>query len=154
MLEEVIKRTRPSVDSKARPGQSEAPPHLPCPWNVPSAHNSHSGSPFQEHSLEKVRCCWDHLDDICDWTHLRSLCKLLRSVYLVALKTSLICKFPCLLKLPPANLECFAFFRFSLSSVCRGPVSDFTWELLKLWTNISTTTPAVNKWVQKNKGGK
>ena len=55
------------------------PPH-PClsPWNVHSAYYSHSGSCSQECSLERARCCWDHLDGTSDWAQLRPPCKLLR----------------------------------------------------------------------------
>lgn len=41
-------------------------------------HSSHSGSPFQVHSVERAACCWDHLDIICWWKQLRLLYKILR----------------------------------------------------------------------------
>lgn len=34
--------------------------------------------PFQGCSLERIVCCWDHLDGINDWTQWRPLYKLLR----------------------------------------------------------------------------
>lgn len=43
-LEEVIKRTWLPVDLRAGPKQSEAPAPFLCPWNVHSAHCSHSGN--------------------------------------------------------------------------------------------------------------
>lgn len=59
---------------------------------------------FQGHSLETVRCCWDHVDGICDWTKLRPLHKLSTcgewaqvSTCLVVSKTSLLYRFPYLL---------------------------------------------------------
>ena len=56
----------------------EASSPLPGPWNVYSFHCPNSGSYFQGHSLERVECCWDHLDGIRDWTPLISVYKLLR----------------------------------------------------------------------------
>lgn len=40
-----------TVDPAARPGPLEAPPLLPCPWNVCSARQSRNY--FQGHSLER-----------------------------------------------------------------------------------------------------
>lgn len=39
----------------------------PWTWSVPSVHPSHSWSHFQGHSLEKAKCCWDHLGGLHDW---------------------------------------------------------------------------------------
>ena len=84
-----------------------------------------SGGPFQGFSLEKVMCYWDHRDWTPDWTPLRPLYRLLRFLQVVSeiylscwlSLTSLICKFPCLLQLPPDNLKGSAsFFNFSLPS--------------------------------------
>ena len=33
---------------------------------------------FQRRNLQRVMCCWDHLDWVCDWNQLRLLHKLLR----------------------------------------------------------------------------
>lgn len=51
---------------------------FPVPWNICFSQYSHSWSHFQGCSLERVRCCWDHLVSIGDWIWLRPLCKLLR----------------------------------------------------------------------------
>ena len=76
-----------------------------------SAHHSYSKSHFQGHSLERTLCCWGHLDWPCDWIS-RPLYKLLTfwrestEIYLSCrCLTGLLCKFPCFLNLPPANLE-------------------------------------------------
>lgn len=57
--------------------RGSAPPLLPSP--------EHTFCPpflqreqFQGHSLERVSCCWDHLDSVRDWTQLRPLYNLLR----------------------------------------------------------------------------
>lgn len=95
-LEEVTQRMWPLDDLRVRPGQSEAPYPLPCPWDVCSAHGSHSGSHFQGYSLERAMSCWDHLDWIHDWIQGRSPYKLLtfwwwvgRSIHLAALRQAL-----------------------------------------------------------------
>lgn len=59
------------------PGTEGCHPLL-CPRNIHSAHCAHSRSHFQGHGLEKVSCCWDHLDWICDWTWGRPQHKFLR----------------------------------------------------------------------------
>lgn len=84
-------------------------------------------------SLERVMCCWDHLDWVGDWILLRPLCELLRfcwvaqrSMQLMMRKTSLPGKLPCLFSLPPTNLDCSnSFFSVSLPSV-RGPGAGAT----------------------------
>ena len=114
MLGKVTERMWPTVDPEVRPGQLEAHHPLPCPWNVPSAHCSHSGNRFQGSSLGRVMCCWGSLVGIHDWTQLRPLCKLLFTIlggewrdWLIFWppKTNLVCRFTCLLKLPPTNLS-------------------------------------------------
>ena len=108
VLEEIIERTWLLVDWWPGSRQLEAPYPFPCllfPYY----------QPFQGHRLKRVRCYWAHLDSICDWTQLSPLYKLLR--FWLPPKTSLICKFSCLLNLPPTNLECSASF---LHSPCMG----------------------------------
>ena len=51
-------------DPGAGLGQLEAPHSHPCPWNVCSAHCSHSWSLFKGCSLERVMCCWGRLQGI------------------------------------------------------------------------------------------
>ena len=58
--------------------QLEAPHSLPHPWNVASTCLPLSQKLPEEHSLEIIMCCWDHLDCIHDWTWLGILYKLLR----------------------------------------------------------------------------
>ena len=82
-------------------------------------------------------CCWDHLYSICDWTQLMPLINLFLKILvgrcrdlliLQLLKTSLKCKLPCLLHLPPTSLEWPAFLQ-ALPDLCmRRPISHFTWE--------------------------
>ena len=48
------------------------------------------------------------------------------------LETNLMCKFPCLSKLPPANLDCLLFLPSLPTLRVRGLVSGFTWEALKV----------------------
>ncbi|XP_072829975.1 uncharacterized protein [Vicugna pacos] len=43
-LELVIERTCPPIDPELDPGRSEAPPSLPCLWNICSIHHAHKGS--------------------------------------------------------------------------------------------------------------
>ena len=51
-------------------------------------------------------------------------------------KTSLICKFSCLLNLPPTNLEvATSFFGFSLSSMERGCFQISARKFTRFWTN-------------------
>lgn len=105
MLEEVIKRMWTLPDPQVDPEQSEAPPD-PLSLECALCPRSHSGSHFQGCSLEQVECYWNHHDNGCDWTLLRSLYKLSWfgrrvqiSAYLTSPKTSLIYKLPCLLNL-------------------------------------------------------
>lgn len=86
---------------------------------VYSAQCSHSGSWFPGCSLERVRCCRDHLDWISDWTQLRLLPKLLRCWWLVWRPTCL--------AIPKTSLirsDQILFF-FFLPSTC-GPVCEPT----------------------------
>lgn len=99
---------------------------LPRPWNMFSTCLPRFQRLPQGHSLEMVIWYWDHLDDMC--VQLRCLCKLLRfwgwvqkSTHLWSLKTSLVHKFPCSLKLPPTDLEwSSSFFSPSLPFVYGG----------------------------------
>ena len=61
--------------SLVRPRGSKALSPLLCLWNVHSARCSHSGSRFQGQRLERVICCWDHVDVARDWALLRPLYK-------------------------------------------------------------------------------
>ena len=50
-----------------------------------------------------------------------------RDFILQLLKTNLVCKFPCLLNLPPANLDNVCLFLGHLLALCvGGPLSNFT----------------------------
>lgn len=60
--------------------QSQAPCLPPCPWDIHSAHCSHSEKHFQGWRLERVMCR-NHLESVCDWTLLRLLNKFLRLWY-------------------------------------------------------------------------
>lgn len=76
LLEELLRRKWLAVGPWAGPRQSEALYTVSCPWNfilhaVPTAE-------VQRRSLEKIQCCRDHPDWICDWTQLRPLFKLFR----------------------------------------------------------------------------
>lgn len=106
--------------------------HLPMSWTLTIRgsspvspvlgmyHSSHNGSSFQGLGLKRKMCCWNHLDD---WTQRRSLYKILAGRYrdlfvLPSPKTSLTCKLPCLLKLPPTSLAWpTSFFDLSLPSM-------------------------------------
>lgn len=96
----------------AGPGKPEALPSLLCPWNVCSICLPMLGT-TQGHRLEIVMWCWDHLDCIHDWIQVRFLYEHLRFwqmkrrdlPILQPPKTTLGCKFPCLLNSPPTNLE-------------------------------------------------
>ena len=105
----------------AEPGQSKAPSPT-FPWQLHSAYCSHNRSCSKETALEN-KMCWDHLL-IHGLNQLRSLYKLLRFWKLITViyfsygLLSLVCKFPCLLKLPPTSLKWPAsFFGHSLPSV-------------------------------------
>ena len=91
-----------------------------------------------------LRCLYN----ISDWTHLRPLYKLLRfrqvvgnQLVLWPTKTSLMCKFPCLLKPPPINPEWAASsFGLSLPSVYGSQFQISPRELLRLWIKIVAVT--------------
>lgn len=134
MLEEAIQKILLLVDLWAVPGKLEAPCPLPCSWSIHSTHCCHSWSCFKEAVLRE-QCAIETI-----WTvdvtepHLRPLYKLLnssgwvpRSAISCLSKTSLMYKFPCLLKQPPTNLEGPASFSsLSSSSVYVGPVTNCT----------------------------
>lgn len=95
-------QTQASGDSSPLPLSLECAFYPPFPWL----------ELFLGCRLERERCRWDHLDSTCDWASLRPLCKLLRfwrsgvEIYLsCGVHTNFLCKFPCLLHLPPANLD-------------------------------------------------
>lgn len=130
-LEEVIKRMWLMVDLRAGSGESMAPHPCPCPWNVPSAHHSHSWSPFQGCSLESTRCCWDHLDWKRDWILLRPQYKLLWFWWAGA-EINLSCSHP----RPALNVSSVAYH------TCHQPICLCLWSLLALpvWGPVSNFT--------------
>lgn len=129
-----VERTHHQLPCKLDPG-SQRLLTLSRPWNVFSAHRSHSGSHLQGHSLERVRCHWDHLGGICEWTQSRPLYELLR-FWLP--ETRLVSEFPCLLELPPTDLEQSAFFfLLPLPFVYRGQFQISAGKLQSVKTNIS-----------------
>lgn len=71
-----IKRTWLQVDQQAGSRQLETTHPLPWPWIyvLPAFLTLEAASRI--YSLERVTCCWDHLDCMCDWTQLRPLYKL------------------------------------------------------------------------------
>ena len=60
--------------TQATEGSSPPPSSLECMFFQPFP----QWLLFQGHSLERIKCCWDCLDDICGWTPLRPLYKLWR----------------------------------------------------------------------------
>lgn len=118
-------RTWCLIDLWAELQQSEATYPFPCPWGVCSAHCSGDRSHVKNTAVRK--CCWDPPD----WA-LKAYInfhgfggRVRKSACSEAKKTILMCKFPCLLKRPPTNLEWPASFN-GLSVLCMwGPVSDF-----------------------------
>lgn len=68
--------------------RGSSPP--PCLWNARSAYWSHWGRCFQGCSLERVKCCWDHLDGIFDWIQIRPLYTQLRFWQVVGSPSSLV----------------------------------------------------------------
>ena len=154
--DEVIKRTWPPADPRAGPGQLEAP--HPHPWNVHSAHFPECEL-FQGHSFERAHptgAIWmGYMTEPC-W----GLCinfKILEGrcgdlLLLRPPKTSLACKFPCLLNLPPTNLECLPLSLVSPCPAC-------------LWTNtiiwflhpplpMSAKVPSLTRRKDKRSEGK
>lgn len=95
-------------DPWAGPGQWKALYPLPCPWNVYSALHPVGGAVSRIQPWGS-RCVLDLLDCVCEWRPLYKL-KILVSecqdlLLLWPPKKSLVCKFPCVLNLPPADLE-------------------------------------------------
>lgn len=99
---------------------------------------------FQGPVLERVRCCWDYLEGICEWTRWGPLNEILWfwwarvEIYSVLQppETSLISKFPRLPKLPPASLEqSISFLHLSLPSVFGGQFHISWGKLMAVWTN-------------------
>lgn len=131
LLEEVIDRIWPPIDSWAGPRQLEPSHLIPCPWNVCSAHPFHSGSWLQGCNLERLRCCWDHLDGNRAWTQLRPLQNRYgsdgsewRSARLQLSQQALLSKFPRLFNPPvQSGVDCF-LLRLSLPSA-EGPCLGF-----------------------------
>lgn len=89
----------------------------------------------QPKPFERTMCCWDYLDSIPDWTLLKPHYRLLRlwqmgrSTHLQPPKTSLVCTFPCLLNLPPINLEWLASF----FSPCNCLGASYRFHLKNSW---------------------
>lgn len=83
-----------------------------------------SGNCFQGCNLERAMCCGVHQDGTHEWIPLGPLQKLkilvggYRDLILQPPKTSLICQFPCILKLPPTYQS--------------GGVCLFLWSLIAL----------------------
>lgn len=110
----------------------------PCPWNIESAHHSHSWDYFKDLALkEQVICYWNHLDWIPDWSSIRPLYKLLRfwqvgaEIYLSSWppKRSLICKVLLLIKTATYQSQVACLFLWPLLALqVWGPISDFTQE--------------------------
>lgn len=93
---------------------------------------------YQGHSLETVRCCWDYLDGICDWTHINFQDPggwTQRSTCLVVSKTSLIYRFPYLLNCYLLSGVAHLFLRSLHTLHVRGPVCEQT-ENLRFKSNI------------------
>ena len=131
-------RTWPPVDPLAGPGQSEAPHFLPSPWNVHSAHCSHTWSHFEGSSFERAMCYWDQLDGMGDWTQLKLLHKFSRFRQ-VNVEIHSPCSaqdnspiyVPLLLKTSIYQSGVGCLFLPSLFALpVQGPISDFTREAL------------------------
>ena len=86
------------------------------------------------------KMCENHLGGLHDWTLLRPVYKLLRfwrvgvEIYSPS-KKSHICKFPCLLTLPPTSLEWLPLSSFCLCPLCTGAS---LWILCKMQVINST----------------
>lgn len=111
MLEEIIERTRLTVDPWAEHRQSEAPHTSSVLW-IQALLISLTLGVIQGCSLERVRYGWDHLNGICDRTPFRVLYKLLRfwwvgaEIYLSrTTQDKPYIMLPCLLNLQPTNLK-------------------------------------------------
>ena len=92
---------------------------FPCPWNILSAHYSHSGRSFQGCSCERAMCCWDHLNRGEASYKLFFLVGEHRDPFILwPPKASFECQFFCMLILPPTNMRWPAsFYGLFLSSV-------------------------------------
>ena len=117
-------------------GDGEGQGNLACcsPWGCRIRHNwatkqhhPHSWRHFQGCRFEIIRCCWDHLDWVCEWTQEWPLydlkfsdIKRQRSAWLIPSMTSHPCKSPCLLKVTPSNLELSCLFFQSLPASIYG----------------------------------
>lgn len=137
------RRTWPPTDLWVGPRQLKALHLLACPQNVHSAHCSHSQSCFKDTAL-KEECVvepiwWVYVTEPSKGFYLtfKILVGGLRHLYFLQLpKTSLLCKFPCLLKLPPTNLEWSgSFFILSLISTYRGQFQISPGKLRRFQTN-------------------
>lgn len=131
LLDKVMGRTWPLVDPRVGPRQWKAPQPLPRPC-------SHSGSCLTNAALREQTYCWEHLDGMCDWRPLKSLYKLKvlegrwgDQLLMQLSKTSLICKFCCILDGPPTNLEWPASTFFSPCPPCPG--TSLRFHLGKSW---------------------
>lgn len=65
--EDVVLRMWSRLTLELDPGRSKAPPLLPCPWSVRSAHLPCLGV-FPGRSLLRLRCRWASPDGMCDRT--------------------------------------------------------------------------------------
>ena len=125
------------------PRQWETPHHPPYLLNAHLTYHSHSWSCFKDIALIEEKDFVETIKSIHDWTQLSLLLKfkILTGqcgdlLILWSLKVSLIHKFSCLLKLTLTNLEwCCLFFGCLFSIQIQGTISDFTKELLRVWTN-------------------
>lgn len=140
LLEEVIASMWLPVDLRARLWQLEVPLSLPCPWNVQSAHQSHSRNYFYGHSLEWTRCCWDHVSrkpvKASTWTFKTLVGRCGDTPVLWLPKTSLVSRFPCFWNRPPTHLEWAESSSVSPCSLDMGACFRFhPGEFPRLWTN-------------------
>lgn len=155
LLDKAIERRRTPVWPLISTWAIEVPRLFPCPGNVRFACSFHGGSCLQEHRLERAICCWDDLNSMCDWTQLRLLHILLRfwlgrcedPLIVQQHRTSLICKFPCLINLLLTNLDWAAsFLILSLPPLRRGQFQISFEELPSFWTNTSNTEYLFHTW--------
>ena len=136
VLEEVTEKMWHQLNQDLELGQIEAPHSLPCPWNECSALSSQWGLGSRE------QCVVETIWTVQVTTLLRPLYKHFSvcwavevSTPLLVFKTSLICKFPCLLKLP----SIWSVLPLSLVSSC-PPCMGWQFQIsprkfLRLYTN-------------------
>ena len=129
----------PTSWTQAIKGSSPPPPSLECTFCPPFP----QWKPFQGHNLKRVMCCWDHLDNMWDWTQLRFLYKLVRfwqtgvEIYSSCgylRQASYVRKFSCFFKRPLTNLEWSASFLVSSGPLwlpCMG--ANFRFHLGNSW---------------------